>query len=95
MGMSTYVKGFISSDNDDYKKHSKVLMACIDAGVSELPKETAEYFNSNYPDEYLLEEKLEIDIPIKEWSAEGSSGFEILISEIPDGVHTIRFANSW
>jgi hypothetical protein len=36
--MSTIVTGFVSPENEMYKKHSKVLMACIEAGVSELPK---------------------------------------------------------
>ena len=95
MGMSTHVIGFISPENENYKKHSKVLIACIEAGISELPKETAEYFGSKYPEKYLLEEKLEVKIPTNEWSNEYSSGFEIIVSEIPDGVHKIRFANSW
>lgn len=95
MGMSTHVTGFISPENENYKKHSKVLIACIEAGISKLPKETAEYFGSKYPEKYLLEEKLEVKIPTSKWSNEYSSGFEIIVSEIPDGVHKIRFANSW
>ncbi len=95
MGMSTNVIGFVSPDNENYKKHSKVLIACIEAEISELPKETAEYFGSKYPEKYLLEEKLEIKIPITKWSNDHASGFEIVVSEIPDGVHTIRFYNSW
>ena len=95
MGMSTHVTGFVSPENENYKKHSKVLIACIEAGISELPKETAEYFGSEYPEKYLLEEKLEVAIPTREWNNEYSSGFEIIVSEIPDGVHKIRFANSW
>ena len=95
MGMSTHVTGFVSPENENYKKHSKVLIACIEAGISELPKETAEYFGSKYPEKYLLEEKLEVKIPTSERSNEYSSGFEIIVSEIPDGVHKIRFANSW
>ena len=95
MGMSTHVTGFVSPENENYKKHAKVLNACIEAGVSELPKETAEYFGSKYPEKYLLEEKLKIKIPIKEWGNSYSSGFEIIVSEIPEGVHKIRFANSW
>lgn len=95
MGMSTHVTGFVSPENENYKKHSKVLIACIEAGISELPKETAEYFGSKYPEKYLLEEKLTIEIPVKKWGNDYSSGFEIIVSEIPDGVHKIRFANSW
>lgn len=95
MGISTHVTGFVSPENENYKKHSKVLLACLEAGISELPKETADFFGSKYPEKYLLEEKLEIKIPVKEWGNDYSSGFEIIVSEIPKEVHTIRFANSW
>jgi hypothetical protein len=95
MGMSTYVKGFVSPENENYKKHAKVLNACIEAGISELPKETAEYFGSKYPEQYLLEEKLEIKIPKHEYREDMTEVFEIIVSEIPDGVHKIRFVNSW
>jgi len=93
--MSTRITGFVSPENKDYKKHSKVLIACIGAGVSELPKETAEYFNCKYPEEYLLEEKLEIKIPKHVYRDDDIDGFEIIVSEIPEGVHKIRFVNSW
>jgi len=95
MGMSTRITGFVSPENENYKKHSKVLIACIEAGISELPKETAEYFGSKYPEEYLLEEKLEIKIPKHEYSEDMTEGFEIIISEIPQGVHKIRFVNGY
>ena len=95
MGMSTDVTGFVSPNNETYKKHCKVLRACIDAGISELPKETAEYFNSKYPSESLFENKLSVDIVAKEWQNNSSSGFEIKVSEIPEGVDKIRFYNSW
>ena len=96
MGISTHVKGFISQEDSEYIKHSKVLKACIEAKVSNLPKETAEYFGGDYPEEYLLEEKLEVNIPKYHWT-DGfySSGYEIIVSEIPKGVHKIRFTNSW
>jgi hypothetical protein len=95
MGMSTYVKGYISPDNETYLKHAKVLIACIEADISELPKETAEYFGSKYPEEYLLDEKLSVDIPKHEFYDGDQEGFIIIVSEIPKGVYSIRFANSW
>lgn len=95
MGMSTNITGFVSPENENYKKHCKVLTACIEAGIEELPKETAEYFGSKYPEEELFEEKLQTEMPVKEWGNDYSSGFEIIISEIPEGVHKIRFSNSW
>lgn len=33
MGMSTHVIGLVSSDNELYKKHAKVLKACAEAGI--------------------------------------------------------------
>jgi hypothetical protein len=95
MAMTTNVTGFVSPEDENYKKHSKVLIACIEAGVSKLPIETAAYFGSEYPGKYLLDEKLEIKIPYKEWNDDTSEGFEIIVSEIPEGVYKIRFANSW
>lgn len=95
MSMSTYLVGFVSPENENYKKHSKVLIACIEAGISELPKETSEFFGSKYPEKYLLEEKLEIKIPMHEYSDDSRQGFEVIISEIPKEVNKIRFVNSW
>ena len=97
MGMSTNVTGFVSEDNETYKKHAKVLIACNEAGIKEMPKETAEYFGETYPEKYLLEEVLETKIPYHEFndSEYSASGYEIIVSEIPEGVHKIRFSNSW
>jgi hypothetical protein len=95
MSMSTHVIGFISSDDETYRKQAKVLQACIEAGISELPKETAEYFDCKYPEKYLFEEKLEVKIPLHEYYADCTSGFEVYISEIPKGVDKIRFVNSY
>jgi len=95
MGMSTDIIGLVSSDDKTYQKHAKVLQACIDADIQELPKETADYFGSKYPDEELLEAKLSVEIPKHKYQDESSSGFEIYISSIPKGVNKIRFVNSW
>ena len=40
MGMSTRVTAFVSEENEKFKKQVKVLRACIEAGIKELPKET-------------------------------------------------------
>lgn len=93
--MSTCVTGYTSKENSIYKKHSAVLRACIDAGVSELPKETAEFFDSTYPELYLLEEVLEVIIPKTEWSGDCAEGYEIKVSDIPNNVDIIRFVNSY
>ena len=95
MAMVSFVTAFISPENDEYKKHARVLRACIEADIAELPKETANYFNSKYPETHLFEEKLEIKIPVHDYRDDMSEGFEIIISEIPKGVYKIRFTNSW
>ena len=95
MGMSTRITGFVSKEDETYKKHSKVLLACIEAGVSELPKETAEYFGSKYPEKYMLEEKLEVKIPMQKYQEDMTEGYEVYVSDIPKGVEKIRFTNSW
>lgn len=95
MGMTTRVYGFVSPEDETYKKHANVLRACIDAEVETLPKETAKYFGSEYPEEELFEEKLKTKIPCHEYSEDMQEGYEVIVSEIPEGVHKIRFVNSY
>lgn len=104
MGLSTHIKAFTPDNDPEYKKHKKVLLACIEANIS-LPKETAKYFNCEYKqevdegDKYLLEERLEIELKLgdhyKKWQGIDSHGFEININDIPKGVTKLRFYNSW
>jgi hypothetical protein len=94
MGMSQYVKAYISDTDSTYQKQAKVLRACLEAEIS-LPEETAKYFGSKEPEEYLLYEKLEIEIPKTYFSEDGIEGFEISVKDLPVGVHKIRFINSW
>ena len=98
MSMSTSIQAFIPDTDEAYNKHKKVLLACLEADV-ELPKKTAEYFGSEYAEEYLLEEKLEIDLEegkhYNEFSKDSSEGFEIELKNIPEGVTKIRFSNSY
>lgn len=102
--MSTHIKAFTPENDPIYRKHKKVLLACIEAEVS-LPTETAKYFNCEYKevvgkgDEYLLEEKLEVELKLGEhyrkWQDIDSAGFEILVNDIPKGVTKLRFYNNW
>ena len=63
--------------------------------VERLPEETADYFGSEWPELNKLEEKLEVDIPYHNYSKNMTEGFEIIVSEIPNGVFKIRFTNTW
>ena len=93
--MSTSIVGFVSPDDETYQKQVKVLKACIDADISELPKETAAYFGEKYAEPYLIEDKLTTEITTHEYNTDYQSGYEIYVNEIPEGVHKIRFVNSW
>lgn len=95
MGLDTFIVGFISDETDIYKKHAAVLIACIAAGIKELPTETAEFFGSKYPSTSLFEEVLQVKIPYKQSSKDTNDFFEILVSDIPKHVHKIRFTNSY
>jgi len=94
MGRSTNVRAFICPDDEEYRKQAAVLKACANANV-ELPDFTSKYFGSDFPEEYLLEEKLEIEIKTHEYHDDCSEGYEIYVSDIPEGTYKIRFYNSW
>lgn len=98
MSMYTRIRAFIPDTDETYQKHKKVLLACLDADVS-LPKETADYFDSQEPYEELLNEKLEIELTkgvhYNDWETddEYSEGFEVELKNIPKGVTKIIFCN--
>jgi len=90
--MSTHIIGLISSDNELYQKHLKVLKVCRDASVS-IPKETYNYFSGDY--EGIEDQKLEVELKKYTYETDMTSGYEIIVSEIPEGVERIRFTNTW
>jgi hypothetical protein len=92
--MSTRVCAFIAPNDPTFLKHQKVFLACQEAGIS-LPDETAEYFDTRWPENYALEQKLSIKIPIHEYREEMTEGYEVFIADLPKGVFKIRFTNSW
>ena len=98
MGMSTHIAAYTPDTDVDFQKHKKILLMCLEAKVS-LPKETALYFGEESPSEYLLDEKLSIDLKedvhYKEWSDESSQGYELDLTQLPKGVTKLRFFNSW
>lgn len=99
MSMSTYIQAFTPDTDPTYQKHKKVLLACIDAGIEELPKETATYFGSKYPEREQIEEKLRVQLKegvhYKDYREDMSQGFEIELKDIPKGVTKLRFVNSY
>lgn len=99
MGMSKCIKAFIPDTDETYQKHKKVLLACVDAEIKELPKETAEYFGSKHPEMELLEEKLEVKLKhgkhFTEFSEDMTEGFEVNIASLPKGTTKLKFCISF
>jgi len=95
MGMSTHVTALRSKDSAEYKKHSAVLRACIDAKIENLPKETAKFFDSESPCEYLFSDKLELNINYTDYRDDMEQGIEVKVSDIPKSCKVLRFYNSY
>lgn len=95
MSMQTSVKGYRSPEDPEHQKHLKVLRVCREVGVS-LPEETAEYFGPYKPEYIDPDCTLEIEVPFRQvYPTEGVQGYEVIVSDIPMGVHKIRFENSY
>lgn len=99
MGMSTHIKAFILSTDKDYLRHAKVLRACIEAELEELPPETARYFGRKDVNEELLDEKLSFPLErgyhYKDYTEDMVEGYEIFIDKLPKDVNKIRVYNSY
>lgn len=88
--MSTHIMLLRDGNDPEHQKKVKVLAACLEAGVS-MPEEIDEYFDSsNDPDTGLI-----IPFEAREYKGEYEEGLEVDISELPEGVKTIRFVNSY
>lgn len=90
MSMSTHVVFLRDKNDPKHQEKVRVLKACMEAGV-ELPQKINDYFDGS-DDEDL---PLEIEYEAREWEDSYRSGYEINIDEIPEGVKTIRFYDSW
>jgi len=90
--MSTHVIFLRNRDDEEFKKNAAVLNACNEAGV-EPPDKIHKYFQYSYEEDLALE----IDGKVHEWDPQGGGrqGFDVFVSEIPEGTERIRFYNSW
>jgi hypothetical protein len=90
MGMSTHIMLLRDRNDPEHQKKAAVLKSCLEANV-DVPEEIDKYFDfSDDPDYGLV-----IPFKAREYSGEGEEGLEIDISELPEGVKTIRFVNSY
>lgn len=101
MGMHLQVKGLRSPKDAHYIAMCEVVRACARAGIS-LPPEVEIYFGRDAKGEsaanvlkYQLEAPLLVEIKTSEFEDDHSSGFEVLVEDIPEGVKSIRFYGSY
>ena len=92
MGMSTNVIGFKAPD-DKWRKMKAIWDACEAADI-DIPEEVYEYFDCREPDPAGV--TVDIDY-VSEWSDSDRvmSGIEISVKDLPPGLTSIRFYNSW
>lgn len=91
MSTSYFIEGFISDQDPTYKKHVKVLKACIEAEIKILPQETGEYFGSKWPCKSLIEDKIEQKIKVNDWHEDYRQIYEINVKDLHEGIERIRF----
>ena len=90
MSMSTHVIGLRSKEDLKYKAMCIAYKALVDAEL-EIPEELENYFEDEYP-----EGPLKVRIPCTNNNdIEMSDCYEIKVADIPEGVETIRFVNSY
>lgn len=87
--MSSHVTGF-APPGEEWARMKAVWDACTAARVA-VPEQVARFFGGQAPDEAGTE----IEIPAREYSADGECGYEIDVASIPPQAVTIRFVNSW
>lgn len=85
MGVSLHIT--LLRDGNSPEHIAKVnAMRALDAANIKWPKELYDYFDGS-PDQ---DGPLEIEYEPKEWSSDYESGYEIDLSELPEGVKKIR-----
>lgn len=96
--MSTHIQAFTPDTDPEYVRHKKVFLVCKESRVG-LPPETAAYFGYDVPEDYLLDDKLNVTLKEGEHYHHlrmgSSEGFEIDIVKLPPGVTKLRFYNNW
>ena len=89
MSVSIHVTGFKPPD-ERYKRLVNAWNALEEAGLPPTP-ELERFFDGAEPDPAGIE----VELTLREWHDRSAQGYELEVAEIPDGVKTIRFYQSW
>lgn len=98
MGMHTYAIGIRDLDGE-FKRMMDMKQVC-DSNAFSYPKELEAYFGDLIieSDEYICEQMMTVNLPkgtIKESQDDSRQFFDLEVKDIPKGVKTIRFVNSY
>lgn len=91
MGISTHIKGYRKAD-DTWKKMKHIWDVCREQRI-EPPEAVLQFFDYEYPGDAPGKE-VDIEPSVEEWGDETSSGFEVDLTKLPDGVKFLRFYQS-
>jgi len=93
--MNSSMNVVLLRDKEDstYKKYLNILLSCKECDINP-PAEVDKYFGGGgaYNDP---EYPLEMDFKLKEWGNDYVQGYEIDVTDLPEGVKTIRFYISY
>lgn len=100
MSTSTYIHFFRDPSDPRHQKYVTALLALVDADVTKLPDELAEYFGEEYAEPYLVDGSLDVgyfnisypEIPeeISPAVSRVDDGYEIDLGKLPEDVRRIR-----
>ncbi len=90
MGMSIHIVG-VRPKNEKYKEMEKIWNLCLENRIS-IPVEVEEFFNGERPGEDIL---VDLEKLASEHRSDTEDGFEIKVKDIPEGIESIRFFNSY
>lgn len=91
MSMSTHVVGFRPPD-EKWKEMKAVWDSCVAANIN-APDVVHKFFDYRAPDDAGVE--IDLDSAVKEFDKKGVSGFDVILSKLPESIDRIRFYNSW
>ena len=97
MSISTEVIGLTDPEDPTYKKMLALKRAFDAAGgdPGKYPKVLVDYYAARGADPCDEESALEVQLPLRDWSTEMREGYELDVADIPPGLKTIRFFNSY
>lgn len=85
--MTMTVYGLSQGSSEDYRNKANLYFALQAAGYP-IPQELVDYFGGEQPH---IEDGQEVEIPTTPWSSGTSTGVEMYLASVPNGIVTLRF----